>query len=391
LRRHDGAQRTNLASSSDLDQQFRLLVESVRDYAIFMLDPGGYILSWNRGAERIKGYTAGEIIGRHFSIFYPASDLAAGKPQRILDIARAQGSCEDEGWRVRKGGTRFWANVIVTAVRDRQGRLEGFAKITRDLTERRTSRQQLVTSRHQARDLAVANEAKDEFLGLVSHELRTPLTVIYGNACFLASHIDELDVVRRHEALAALVDEADKFRTLVENLLALAHANLDDSIHLERQSVDEATGSALGVFRKSAPLRRILFASPPRPVFAVIESTFFERILINLLDNADKYSPAEQPIEVMVSEDGERVAVEVLDHGVGVAEAELADIFGSFYRSSNTSKNIPGKGLGLGVCRRLLEVMDGKIAASSRPGGGLIVRFSLPLAAASARATASAQ
>ena len=124
-------------AESAQEEGFRLLVESVKDYAIFMLDPGGHVATWNAGAERIKGYKADEIIGKHFSIFYPPEDVAAGKPERELEIAAREGRFEDEGWRVRKDGSRFWANVIITALRDPQGDLVGFAKVTRDLTERR--------------------------------------------------------------------------------------------------------------------------------------------------------------------------------------------------------------------------------------------------------------
>ncbi|HEX6511994.1 MAG TPA: PAS domain S-box protein, partial [Chloroflexota bacterium] len=124
------------------DELFRLLVESVEDYAIFLLSPDGHVMSWNQGAERIKGYSAGDILGRHFSAFYPPEDQAAGKPDRLLAAAAAEGRVEDEGWRVRKDGSRLWANVVITALRD-QGELKGFAKVTRDLTERRQAEEAL--------------------------------------------------------------------------------------------------------------------------------------------------------------------------------------------------------------------------------------------------------
>src|SRR5262249_25010883 len=143
-------------------------------YAIFMLDPSGRVASWNTGAERIKQYTANEIIGRHFSLFYPEEDVRAVKPKRLLEIASREGRYEEEGWRLRKDGTRFWASVILTATRDHSGRLRGFAKVTRDLTERKRAddeRARLIRTEEAVR-------LRDEFLSIASHELRTPLTAL---------------------------------------------------------------------------------------------------------------------------------------------------------------------------------------------------------------------
>src|SRR5712691_97183 len=156
------------------EESFRQMVESIKDYAIFMLDTHGGIVSWNAGAERIKQYRASEILGRHLSVFYPEEEVVAGKCERELEVAEREGRFEDEGWRVRKDGSRFWANVIITAMRDPSGELIGFAKVTRDLTERRRLEDEKIR-------LAQAQEAirlRDEFLSIASHELKTPLTAL---------------------------------------------------------------------------------------------------------------------------------------------------------------------------------------------------------------------
>src|SRR5262245_20478407 len=158
----------SVARSHDIVNLHRLLVESVRDYAIFALDKTGHVISWNIGAERIKGYKASEIIGRHFSTFYPEEDIARGKPDWELQVAADVGRFEDEGWRLRKDGTEFWANVIITALRNERGDLVGFAKVTRDLTERKRGEERAIADARRVAAAEAANRTKSEFLAAMS-------------------------------------------------------------------------------------------------------------------------------------------------------------------------------------------------------------------------------
>src|SRR3954469_15491565 len=205
------------------EERFRLLVEAVGDYAIFMLDPDGRIASWNTGAERSNGYTAEEIIGQHFRVFYPPEQQAARHPEHELEIALREGRYEEEGWRIRKDGTRFWANVVITAVRDEHHQLVGFAKVTRDVSERR---EMLAEQQRSAIALAEANarlqqvaEDQAHFLAVTAHELRTPVGVLSGTADTLASHWADLEDEERAQLLDGMRASSLRLRRLLTDLL----------------------------------------------------------------------------------------------------------------------------------------------------------------------------
>ena len=362
------------------EERFKLLVESVADYAILMLSPTGLIISWNAGAERIIGYTAEEILGHHFSIFYPREDIERGKPNLELEIAIAQGRYEEEGWRLRKDGRRFWSNVVITPMRDNDGGLLGFAKVTRDMTERRRAREELLTSHQQMRDLSQANAAKDEFLGLVAHELRTPLSVLYGSALFLRSHYETMAEDDRSELINTVAEECDQMRQLVENLLALARPQSVESMNLVEADLQDAVIRAITDFSTRTSRRRVNLEAPDDALAVRLEATYFDRIMQNLLENADKYSAPHEAIDVVVKATSQQAIIEVSDRGPGVDPAELSLIFESFYRSARTAAGTSGKGLGLSVCKRLVDVLDGTIEARTRLGGGLTIRITLPQA-----------
>lgn len=359
------------------EQRFRLLVDAVQDYAIFMLSPEGIVVSWNAGAARMSGYTAEEIIGRHFSTFYPPEDAGGGKPELELEIALAEGRYEEEGWRVRKDGGRFWANVVLTPIRDDQhGTLLGFAKVTRDMSERRRAREELLLSQQRTRELATEVMAKDEFLGVVAHELRTPLSVLYGGTRLLLQHRDALGEDGRQDLLRNLAIESERLKGLIESLLLLV--NPSPNIDMAPERLIEQVQQALVEFERESPSRPVNLTAPAIDVVVSIEPSLFQRVVLNLLNNADKYSPRGRPIDILIMRGEGAVVVEVRDRGPGVDPTELGLIFSSFYRTANAIDSAPGKGLGLAICKRLVELMGGTIEARARDGGGLILRFTLP-------------
>ena len=220
------------------EDHFRLLVESVKDYAIFILDPAGYVRTWNPGAQRINGYLAGEIIGRHFSTFYPPEDVASGKCESELEVATSEGRFEEEGWRVRKDGTRIWANVTITALHNPQRELVGFAKVTRDLTERRAAEERLRVLT--AEKAAVAEKARiqkfqERFIAVLGHDLRNPLASIETGAGILQQKITD-------PALAGVVDRVRasslRMSRMIEQILDLTRSRLAGGFELSPRALD---------------------------------------------------------------------------------------------------------------------------------------------------------
>src|SRR2546430_838325 len=223
-----------VATPHESSETFRQLVEDVQDVAIFMLDGAGRVSTWNSGAERIKGYRAHEIMGEHFSTFYPPDDVAQGKPQWALEIAEREGRHEDEGWRVRKDGTRFWANTVISPMRDSQGGLIGYAKVTRDLTQRRRADQAL----------AQTNQELERFSYSVSHDLRAPLRAINGYAqALFEDHAARLDDEGKR-LLAVIRDSAKLGGELIDGLLSFSRVGRQT---LARNAVDLSALAASGV------------------------------------------------------------------------------------------------------------------------------------------------
>jgi PAS domain S-box-containing protein len=363
---------------------YQLMVEAVRDYAIFMLDPNGYVASWNTGAERIKGYSAAEIIGQHFSVFYPQEAVASGHPAHELEIAVAEGRFEEEGWRVKKDGGQFWANVVITAVRDEKGALIGFAKVTRDLTERRNAE---LKAQEDARRVTVsetANVAKSTFLTAMSHELRTPLNAIGGYTELLTlglggpttpEQLDYLERIRRSQQhLLGIISDLLNFSRIEAGTL---------TYEIRQLSLNEVIKGIVPLIEPQAEAKAIVVKTETTSHDCVVlgDRAKVDQILLNLLSNAIKFTESKGTVSVECKESGNMASIDVIDTGVGIPPNKLEAIFEPFVQLGRSlSSAHEGTGLGLAISRELARAMRGNLSVSSKVGSGSTFTLTLPRA-----------
>jgi PAS domain S-box-containing protein len=368
----------------DGGQIYQLMVDSVRDYAIFMLDPNGHVASWNQGAQRIKGYTAGEIIGRHFSAFYPPEDIASRKPARELKIAAREGRFEEEGIRVRKDGSPFWANVVISAVRDDDNTLIGFAKVTRDLTERRAAQEKAIADARRLAKVEAANTTKSEFLAAMSHELRTPLNAIGGYVELLNLGIGGPTTAEQQEYLGRIRKSQQHLLGIISDLLNFSRI---EAGHLSYEVGPVALGSVIEavtpMVEPAAAAKKIALNAKrvPKDCVALGDRARIDQILLNLLSNAIKYTAAHGTVTVKCSASATTASISVTDTGRGVPKEKLESIFEPFVQLGRSlSSAHEGMGLGLSISRDLARAMDGDLAVSSKVGVGSTFTLTLPAA-----------
>ncbi|HYX23421.1 MAG TPA: ATP-binding protein [Thermoanaerobaculia bacterium] len=389
---------------------FRLLVEGVTDYAIFLLDPNGIVTTWNLGAERIKGYGAQEVIGRHFSVFYPEEAVARGWPEYELKVAAAEGRFEDYGWRLRQDGSQFWANVVITALHNR-GRLLGFSKVTRDLTERKRAEEELQQERDlleervqertaeltrleqelrlKVEELAAADRRKDEFLATLAHELRNPLAPLRHALQLL--RLAEDDPNLRRKASGVMERQLAQMVRLIDDLLDVSRITRN-KLQLRKERVELATAvqSALEAVRPLVETagHEVTVALPPEPVHLDADLTRLTQIFTNLLNNAVKYTEAGGHIRLAAERQGGEAVVSIHDSGIGISAEHLPHLFEMFSQVAPAlERSTGGLGIGLALVRGLVELHGGSVAAHSAglgQGSELVVR--LPVAVAPAPA-----
>jgi PAS domain S-box-containing protein len=365
---------------------YRLLVSAITDYAVYMLDPTGVVTSWNPGAQRFKGYQAHEILGQHFSRFYTDQDRATGLPSRALKIATEDGRFENEGWRLRKDGTRFWAHVVIDAIRNDAGELIGFAKITRDLTERRETQQALEKAREQLFQ-SQKIEAVGRLTGGIAHDFNNLLTVVLGSLEMLRRRLPDDD--RSLALIDNAIQGAKRGASLTQRMLAFARRQ-----ELNTQAVDipSLVQGMSGFLQRSLGPSILIETRFPLGLGPVrTDPNQLESALLNLAVNARDAMPEGGPLIISAREavpsftdplpGGRYICLSVIDSGTGMDSETLAKAIEPFFSTKGIGK---GTGLGLSMVQGLVEQSGGRLAIKSRPNEGTQVELWLPVAGANA-------
>ena len=346
-------------------EQFHILVDSVEEYAIYLLDPNGNVITWNTGAKKIKGYSAEEIIGKNFASFYTADDVAADKPQRNLREACRRGYVRDQGLRVRKDGSTFEAEVVITALHDETGKIRGFSKVTRDITDQVRSRE------FEAEKIAAqkAGKAKDDFLAALSHELRTPLTPALAAATYLQDNAEKLpsgfaedvEIIKRNVQLQA---------RLIDDLLDLTRI-ARGKLHLELEDCDAHTiiENALETAHSAIAAKQLNVSTDleAKKCHILADCIRLQQVFWNLINNAVKFTAQGGQISIRTFNDkAGRFHFEVADTGIGIEPQRLASLFRPFEQADpSVNRQFGGLGLGLAISKRLVDLHHGRIEAES--------------------------
>ncbi len=347
-------------------EQFHILVDSVEEYAIYMLDAAGNVVTWNTGAQKIKQYTAEEIIGKNFACFYTSEDVAAERPQRNLREAARKGHIRDQGPRVRKDGSIFQAEVVLTALRDSSGNIRGYSKVTRDITDQMRSRE-FETEKIAAEK---ASKAKDDFLAALSHELRTPLTPALAAATYLASNasklptefVEDLNIIKRNVQLQA---------RLIDDLLDLTRITRGKlQLHLEPVDANALVRDAIEIANSAIAAKKLKVSTELNADKHHIlgDSIRLQQVFWNLINNAVKFTSPGGKIAIRTYDNGDdRFHFEITDNGIGIERERLAFLFTPFEQAdASVTRQFGGLGLGLAIAKHLIDLHHGRIEAESR-------------------------
>jgi PAS domain S-box-containing protein len=367
-----------LSELSKSESQFKTLVGGVTDYALYMLDPNGIVANWNVGGERIKGYSAREIVGQHFSRFYTPADQAAGKPARALKIAMETGRYEEDGWRVRKDGTFFWASVVIDPIRDETGELIGFAKITRDITERKEAQEKLAAVQRQLAE-SQKLDALGQLTGGVAHDFNNLLMIISGSIHTIRKDVSGEKALK---ALQSIDAASQRAASLTRQLLTFARRGsvqpqsikLSERLNVLRDVLNSGLGSMVSL--------RIDVADDVSNI--IVDPSEFETALVNLVINARDAMPEGGSVIVRAENipDRAQVAISVKDTGVGIPEDIAAKVFDPFFTTKPVGK---GTGLGLSQVHGFAHQAGGTVGLKSVLGEGTTITMCLPKAAAPLR------
>ncbi|HEY6954717.1 MAG TPA: PAS domain S-box protein [Flavisolibacter sp.] len=369
------------------EERYRSLVEQVTDYGIFMLDEKGRIISWNEGARRIKGYEQSDIIGKYFSIFYPEEDILNGKPAYELKVARAEGKYEEEGWRVKKDGSLFWASVVITAIYNSNGIHIGFSKVTRDLTERKEAERALRESYERYRlladqlkatntQLSYANQELEQFTSIVSHDLQEPIRTIKSFLQLINIKLNNEQNDDLKTYIEKAVTAADRMKILIQNLLHYSQLSKGELVE-ETMSVEDIINEAVQNVRSSVAKNNAQISIETDVHTIEGDRVQLVQLIQNLLSNALKFTDRQSPkIKISAVRENGHVKFSVSDNGIGIAETDLNKVF-EIFRRLHTNKAYPGTGIGLAICKKIVDRHRGKIWPESKPGKGTTFYFTL--------------
>jgi len=376
FREAEQARAVATAQRDQTEERFRLMIESVRDYAIFMLDPNGLVATWNIGAQLIKGYRPDEIIGQHFSRFYPDYAARSGDCQRKLEIAARVGRFEDEGWRVRKDGSRFWASVIITPITDAQGRLKGFAKITRDLSERKRNEEALAAEELRRKEAENESQFAQTFIGILGHDLRNPLNAIIMAATLMKKKANGNDT----KTIDRVLSSSSRMTNMVAQLLDLTRSRLAGGISVEKKPGDLSaliTG-IVDELRLAFPGRDIRWENRGQE-HGSWDQERLAQVCSNLVGNALQHGDATKAVTVRLLPAGrDSVALSVHSHGHPISSDLLPVIFEPYRRNTANAERSKGLGLGLFITHQIVEAHGGDIDVRSTAEEGTTFTATLP-------------
>lgn len=344
------------------EERYRLVVESVKDYAIYTMDKEGYITSWNKGSEYTKGFLQADVLGRHYSIFFEPSEIESGTPWRYLIEATEHGRFEFEGWRTKKDGTRFWSNSIITPIVDESGSISGFSVISRDLTERKE-----------------IERRKDDFISIASHELRTPVTSIKVFTQVLLKMFTQLPDKSPTKYLIKMDEQLDKLTQLINDLLDVSRIQ-SGKIEFKRDSVN-LQQLAYEIVENMQVLsdKHTIICKGSIEDYVVADKERIGQVIVNFISNAIKYSPNSDSVEVGLEQSGDEAIIYVRDYGVGIPEQYKEKVFERFFRIyDDKEKTYPGLGMGLYISSEIVKRHNGKVWVESQLGQGSTFYLSLP-------------
>jgi PAS domain S-box-containing protein len=405
--------RVNEENLRQSEERYRLLVEQVLDYGIFMLDEKGRIVSWNEGARRINGYTEDEILGKYFSIFYSEEDILNHKPAYELKIARETGKYEEEGWRIKKDGTKFWASVVITAIysltdtnnlyktslinrmaaseagiiNKNSKVLMGYSKVTRDLTERKEAERALRESYEEYKilssklklandELAYANQELEQFTSIVSHDLQEPVRTVKSFLQLIDMKVAETGNQELKTFINKAVTATNRMKELIQNLLHYSQLSKDEVVEDEinvSELFNEVIQNLKGTIE--AVNAKIEIENNVKTVRG--DKVQLMQLVQNLVSNALKFTDQRQPnIKLKCIQKNGQPEFSISDNGIGMAKADLGKIF-EIFRRLHTQKKYPGTGIGLAICKKIVDRHKGKIWLESEPGKGTTFYFTL--------------